>query len=431
MASSRSRLRTSMRMLGVFVGCRLVVAGENDLWRENGPGHGHLALGIPVEHGHGVVAIAVDDIAAVRSNRQKGEHMAGRQCRQQQLLGVRVHVIAAVGQGRRPLQGLATGKMDQVARRVVATFEWTAVARPFKADTMLRHGLNPPDFDGAQPMRQRAPMNRKIIVSPPRRHRSPASAAGRVPRHGLARVLSKFGLCSRAQAQALVRAGRVQVNGRIVIDPESSTDAAQDRITVDGAAVAAVEKVYLMLNKPRGYVTTASDEQGRQTVYALLHEGNFPWLAPVGRLDKASEGLLLFSNDSEWSAHLTTPASQLDKTYHVQIDVIPDADLLRRLCVGVVQEGEHLAVKDVRELRHGEKNAWLEVVLDEGRNRQIRRLLTAFDIQVLRLIRVAIGPLVLGGLPRGKWRVLAPAEVAGLRQDAGAARKPGERDRAE
>jgi 23S rRNA pseudouridine2605 synthase len=271
-------------------------------------------------------------------------------------------------------------------------------------------------------------MNRKIIVSPPRRHRPPESTAGRVPRHGLARVLSKFGLCSRAQAQALVSAGRVQVNGRIVLDPESPTDAAQDRVEVDGTAVAAVEKVYLMLNKPRGYVTTASDEQGRQTVYALLQEANFPWLAAVGRLDKASEGLLLFSNDSEWSAHLTAPASQLDKTYHVQIDAMPDVDLLRRLCVGVVQAGEHLAVKTVCELRRGEKNAWLEIVLDEGRNRQIRRLLAAFDIGVLRLIRVAIGTLVLGDLPRGRWRILVPAEVTGMRQNAGSARKPGGRD---
>ena len=267
-------------------------------------------------------------------------------------------------------------------------------------------------------------MNRKIIVSPPRRHRLAPSAAGRAPRHGLARVLSKFGLCSRVQAQALVRAGRVQVNGRLVVDPESPTDAAQDRIAVDGTAVAAVEKVYLMLNKPRGYVTTASDEQGRETVYALLQEGNFPWLAPVGRLDKASEGLLLFSNDSEWSAHLTHPTSQLDKTYHVQIDVLPDTNLLRRLCAGVVEAGEHLAVKAVRELRRGEKNAWLEIVLDEGRNRQIRRLLAAFEIQVLRLIRVAIGALVLGELPRGKWRALDPAEVAGMRQTAGLTRKP-------
>ncbi len=156
-----------------------------------------------------------------------------------------------------------------------------------------------------------------------------------------------------------------------MLDPESPTDVRSDRIVVDGATVAAVEKVYLMLNKPRGYITTASDEQGRETVYALLQDGNFPWLAPVGRLDKASEGLLLFSNDSAWSATITDPASRVEKTYHVQIDVLPDADLLRRVRAGVDEAGEILMVKSVRELRRGEKNAWLEIVLDEGRNRQI------------------------------------------------------------
>jgi 23S rRNA pseudouridine2605 synthase len=263
-------------------------------------------------------------------------------------------------------------------------------------------------------MRQRAHMILKINVSPSRRHRSGAAAADRLPRHGLARVLSKLGVCSRAQAQVLVRAGRVGVNGKVVLDPESPTDAKGDSITLDGESVAAKEKVYLALNKPRGYVTTASDEKGRETVYTLLQDGNFPWLAPIGRLDKASEGLLLFSNDSEWAARLTDPASHLDKTYHVQIDALPNADLLQRLRAGIDDEGEALSAKSVRELRRGDKNAWLEVVLDEGRNRQIRRLLAALDIGVLRLIRVAIGGLVLGGLEKGKWRALTGDEVAAL-----------------
>ncbi|MDR3388095.1 MAG: pseudouridine synthase [Rudaea sp.] len=262
-------------------------------------------------------------------------------------------------------------------------------------------------------------MNRKVNVSPSRRHRSGAVATERTPRHGLARVLSKLGVCSRTQAQVLVRAGRVRVNDRIVVDPESATDADNDRITLDGEAVAAAEKVYVMLNKPSGHVTTASDEKSRETVYALLRDGNFPWLGPVGRLDKASEGLLLFSNDSAWAARLTDPASHVDKTYHVQIDVWPDADLLQRLCAGLDLDGEVVCAKSVRELRRGGKNAWLEIVLDEGRNRQIRRLLAAFDIEVLRLIRVAIGMLVLGDLPKGKWRVLGDAEAAGICQYAG------------
>lgn len=257
-------------------------------------------------------------------------------------------------------------------------------------------------------------MKPKSNASPPRRHRIAAGAADPAPRHGLARVLSKLGVCSRTQGEAFVRAGRVRVDGRIVRDPESPTNAQCQRISLDGADLAAAAKIYLMLNKPRGYITTASDESGRDTVYTLLQNGKFPWLAPVGRLDKASEGLLLFTNDSAWAARLTAPASHLDKTYHVQIDRLPDAQMLARLHAGISEDGEVLVAKSVRELRRGEKNAWLEIVLDEGRNRHIRRLLAASDIAVLRLIRVAMGTFGLGDLAKGKWRVLAGAEVAAL-----------------
>jgi 23S rRNA pseudouridine2605 synthase len=243
-----------------------------------------------------------------------------------------------------------------------------------------------------------------------------------VPRHGLARVLSKLGVCSRTQAQTLVRAGRVRVNGRLVRDPDKPADAARDRFSIDDVDVGAAEKVYIALNKPRGYVTTASDEQGRDTVYALLRDGSpaiaaSSWIAPVGRLDKASEGLLLFTNDTGWAARLTDPATHIDKTYHVQIDTLADATLLTRLAAGVEIDDEFLAAKSVLELRRGEKNSWLEVVLDEGRNRQIRRLFAAFDVGVLRLIRIAIGPLVLGDLAKGKSRKLSDKEVAALKSD--------------
>ena len=255
----------------------------------------------------------------------------------------------------------------------------------------------------------------KRNASPRLRHRDnrgkSASTAGEAPQHGLARVLSKLGLCSRTQAQAMIRAGRVRVDGRVVLDPEARTDMRSAAISVDDNAVGDAEKAYLMLNKPRGFVTTASDEHGRDTVYALLQGAQLPWLAPVGRLDKASEGLLLFSNDSAWAARLTDPASHLDKTYHVQIDMLPGVDLLQRLQSGIDDRGERLSAKSVRELRRGDKNAWLEIVLDEGRNRQIRRLLAAFDIHVLRLVRVAIGPLSLGRLEKGEWRPLSAQEV--------------------
>ncbi len=243
-----------------------------------------------------------------------------------------------------------------------------------------------------------------------------------MPRHGLARVLSKLGVCSRTQAQALVHAGRVRVNGYVVRDPEAPTDGEHDRMAVDDKEIVASEKVYFALNKPRGYLTTASDERGRKTVYDLLRaraqiDAAANWLAPVGRLDKASEGLLLFSNDSVWAAHLTDPASHLDKIYHVQIDTVARPELLARLRDGIVDDGEMLALKSVRELRSGEKNSWLEIVLDEGRNRHIRRVLAAFDVGVLRLVRVAIGSIVLGDLAKGEVRALTPAEWRGVSRD--------------
>ncbi|UXI70736.1 pseudouridine synthase [Tahibacter amnicola] len=248
----------------------------------------------------------------------------------------------------------------------------------------------------------------------PPRPNPPKPRASAGPRYGLARVLSKRGYCSRSQAQSLVAAGRVRVNGRIVRDPEAATDLSVDRIEVDGAPIAAASAVWLMMNKPRGLVTTTSDEQGRDTVYRLLDDSTLPWVAPVGRLDKASEGLLLFTNDSTSAARLTAPESHVDKTYHVQIDCLPDEDLLARLREGVTEADGHLAAKDVRELRRGEKYAWLEVVLDEGRNRHIRRLLAAHGVEVLRLVRIAIGGLALGDLPSGRWRRLTAAEIARL-----------------
>jgi 23S rRNA pseudouridine2605 synthase len=234
------------------------------------------------------------------------------------------------------------------------------------------------------------------------------------PRHGLARVLSKLGACSRSQAERAVRDGRVTVDGRVVLDPERPVEAACQRVALDGIAVEASARVYIALNKPRGIVTTASDERGRATVYDLLKDAGLPWLGPVGRLDRASEGLLLLSNDSVWAAALTEPRHRVDKTYHVQVDCVPDEALLRRLEAGVVEQGERLAAKQVGLLRHGEKHAWLAIVLDEGRNRHIRRLLAAHGVGVLRLIRVAVGSLVLGDLPKGQWRHLDDAEVRAL-----------------
>ncbi len=172
-----------------------------------------------------------------------------------------------------------------------------------------------------------------------------------------------------------------------------------------------------MLNKPRGLVTTASDEHGRATVFECLAGASLPFVAPAGRLDKASEGLLLLTNDSSWAARITDPATHLNKTYHVQLDCVADDDLLRRITEGVWVEGVCLAAKQARLLRHGTRTSWLEIVLDEGKNRQIRRLLGAFGVNVLRLVRVAIGALALGMLAKGAYRSLTPQEVRMLAGD--------------
>lgn len=230
-------------------------------------------------------------------------------------------------------------------------------------------------------------------------------------RHGLARVLSKLGLASRTQAAAWISEGRVRVNGRVRHDPEFPVRMGVDAVTVAGEAAQRQERRVLMLNKPRGLVTTRQDEKRRATVYECLPDG-MPWLAPVGRLDKASEGLLLFSNDPQWAARITDPATGPDKTYHVQVDTRPDAALLAALEAGVDAPEGRLRAKHARLLRAGEKNAWLEITLDEGRNRHIRRLLEAFGVGVLRLVRTAIGGLALGELPKGQWRELDAAEIA-------------------
>lgn len=231
---------------------------------------------------------------------------------------------------------------------------------------------------------------------------------------GLARALSKLGYCSRSQAQELIRSGHVLVNGAVKRNPETPVSPGRDRIEVNGASIRSAEKIYLMLNKPRGLVTTASDEKGRPTIYATLGN-NLPWVAPVGRLDKASEGLLLLTNDSEWASQVLAPESHLPKIYHVQVSGIRDGALADALAKGVhVSNGDFLRVKDARILRQGNRNTWLAITLDEGKNRHIRRMLEQLGVEVLRLVRVAIGPLTLGDLAKGASRRLTAAEKAQL-----------------
>jgi 23S rRNA pseudouridine2605 synthase len=242
----------------------------------------------------------------------------------------------------------------------------------------------------------------------------PASPPPKPLRHGIARALSKLGIGSRTQAARWVREGRVRVNGKLLRDPDFPVTLHVDRIEIDDTLQHAAARVILMLNKPRGLITTVSDERQRDTVYRCLGGAGLPWLAPVGRLDKASEGLLLFSNDPRWAARIADPASGPDKTYHVQLDRPPDAALVAALAQGATVDGERLTVKSVRALRTGTRHGWLEIVLDEGRNRHIRRLLAAHQVGVLRLVRIAIGSIPLGDLAKGAWRMLTQEEIRSL-----------------
>jgi 23S rRNA pseudouridine2605 synthase len=183
-------------------------------------------------------------------------------------------------------------------------------------------------------------------------------------------------------------------------------------INVEGLRPASGAKVYLMLNKPRGLVTTASDEKSRPTVFECFKNTALPRVVPVGRLDMASEGLLLFTNDTRWADHLLDPASCVERVYHVQVEPLPAPDLCQRLTEAIkALDEDRLAARSARVLRTGVRTGWLDIVLDEGKNREIRRLLKACGENVRRLVRVAFGPLRLGNLPNGAWRELTAVEL--------------------
>jgi len=230
---------------------------------------------------------------------------------------------------------------------------------------------------------------------------------------GVARRINKAGLLSRSKAEALVRSGKVMVNERFVFDPEHPTYP-EDQIHCEGKLLQKESFVYVILNKPRGLVTTAEDEKGRPTVYQCLKGMDLPHVGPVGRLDKASEGLLLFTNDTVWANALLDPQFQLEKTYHVQIHGHLQENQRSQMMTGIDFDGLIYSAREVRELRRGETNSWLEVVLCEGKNREIRKMLDFLGFEVLRLIRVSFGPLTLGELPKGGVRTLSDGEVQAL-----------------
>ncbi len=231
---------------------------------------------------------------------------------------------------------------------------------------------------------------------------------------GVARVLNKRGFCSRKDAEALVRSGRVSLGGKIVLNPEAPAQT-DSTIAVDGNLVLPCEPLYFVMNKSRGIVTTASDEKGRKTVMDLLR-GKIPQhVFPVGRLDKASEGILLFTNDTAFSDRILSPDSHMEKEYHVCVSRLPSNEELSEMRNGVLvpprifgNPPEKMRMAKVQVLRHGQKNAWLSVVLHEGKNREIRRILECFGIETLRLVRIRIGPWKLENLKPGEIRQIFP-----------------------
>ena len=231
----------------------------------------------------------------------------------------------------------------------------------------------------------------------------------------LQKIISRHGLASRRQAEVMITDGRVTVNGRKAALGDTA-DEQQDQIAVDGIVLSAPpQHICLMLNKPRGYVTTLSDEQGRKNVTQLVADCG-QRVYPIGRLDLASEGLLLLTNDGELANRLTHPKGDVKKVYHVWIRGF-QTDTLQKLRASITIDGRNTTPAGVRILSQKGDDTMVEFVLSEGRNRQIRRLCEAAGVTVTRLKRVQEGALLLGDLPVGKWRQLSEEEIALLLED--------------
>ena len=232
----------------------------------------------------------------------------------------------------------------------------------------------------------------------------------------LQKYLARCGVASRRKAEELIVGGLVAVNGQVVRELGTKVEPGRDRVTVDGQPITPGEKkIYLMVNKPRGYITSNQDPQGRRTVLTLLPEG-FPRVFSVGRLDYNTTGLLLLTNDGELAYTLTHPKFQVEKVYHTMVRGVPEAAVLTQLRQGVLLEDglTYPAVVDIIKVKAG--NAILSISLREGRKRQVRRMCAAVGYPVLELERVALGPLRLGDLALGQYRKLTEAELKSLKR---------------
>jgi len=240
-----------------------------------------------------------------------------------------------------------------------------------------------------------------------------AQVESKRPLKTLERVLSKAGLGSRVEARSWIHAGRVQVNGKVLRNPDHWVDIQRDRVRFDDKPLVVRERMYLLLYKPSGYLTTYKDPEGRPTVYDLIADiGTF--LSPVGRLDLDTSGLLLMTNDNRFAERVTNPQSHVPKTYLVKASTqLTDAHL-QHLRDGIDLADGPTRPAVVRRVRDSAKYTHFEVTLTEGRNRQVRRMVEALGAKVLKLVRVKVGPIAIGTLPIGQWRLLTPGEVAAL-----------------
>ena len=244
------------------------------------------------------------------------------------------------------------------------------------------------------------------------RTQPPASEAKR-PLKTLERVISKAGLGSRTEARRWIAAGRVHVNGKPVQTPDYWVDFARDKVTLDGKPVQPGKKIYLLLYKPKGYLTTHKDPEGRPTVYDLI-SGQAEWVVPVGRLDLDTSGLLILTNDTQFAERLTNPEFKVPKTYQVKASGLLTDEQLEKLRRGVTLSDGVTKPAIVKRLRDSDKSTVLEMTITEGRNRQVRRMLEAVDSKVRKLVRTAIGPVRIGTLPMGKHRSLQEQEIKQL-----------------
>jgi len=238
-------------------------------------------------------------------------------------------------------------------------------------------------------------------------------APGKRPLKTLERVLSKAGLGSRTEARQWIGAGRVKVNGKLVQTPDRWVDLERDKVTLDGRPVRASKKVYLLLYKPAGYITTYKDPEHRPTVYDLIRDAG-QWVVPVGRLDQDTSGLLLLTNDTRFAERVTNPDYKVPKTYLVKASALLTEEQLDHLRRGVVLSDGPTQPAIVRRVRDSAKYTFLEIAISEGRNRQVRRMIEAIGAKVLKLVRTEIGGLRIGGLPIGTYRELTPGEVHSL-----------------